>query len=203
MHQQNHDQEISVKERIDNCALEFFSTKGYSATSVREIVEAAGVTKPSLYYYYKNKDDLYKTLYSESMSAFMEDLEKNLSQDVPFRQKLLTVLVTYFEWMKRRPHLASFFYRVYFGESPFQGKDELNTKVNKDDVLIREYFMKAVEEKVFCDHIDPNLAATLFLGLIHVFVVRQVIGYQDELTGETAEKVVDYFLNGVLPKESV
>ena len=42
-------------DRILKKALELFSEKGYDATSVREICEAAGITKPTLYYFYGSK----------------------------------------------------------------------------------------------------------------------------------------------------
>ena len=42
-----------------SAARELFARKGYSGTSVREIVAAADVTKPVLYYYFRNKEGLY------------------------------------------------------------------------------------------------------------------------------------------------
>ncbi|MCE1227092.1 MAG: TetR/AcrR family transcriptional regulator, partial [Geobacteraceae bacterium] len=53
------DTSANVRQRLLDAALQLFSTKGYAATSVRELVEAAGVTKPVLYYYFKNKEGLY------------------------------------------------------------------------------------------------------------------------------------------------
>jgi TetR/AcrR family transcriptional regulator len=43
-------QETEVRKRLLKAALELFTKKGFAATSVREIVEIAGVTKPVLYY---------------------------------------------------------------------------------------------------------------------------------------------------------
>ena len=37
------------------CAEELFYSKGYDAAGVQEIVERAGVTKPTLYYYFGSK----------------------------------------------------------------------------------------------------------------------------------------------------
>ena len=39
-----------------------FAERGYDATSVREIVEAAGVAKPTLYYYFRSKEGLAQAL---------------------------------------------------------------------------------------------------------------------------------------------
>lgn len=48
--------------RISVAAVDLFARKGYASTSVRDIVEAAHVSRPSLYYYYGNKEGLYRAL---------------------------------------------------------------------------------------------------------------------------------------------
>ena len=49
-------------ERILSTALDLFAIKGYDATSVREICEAAGITKPTLYHFFGSKDGVLQAL---------------------------------------------------------------------------------------------------------------------------------------------
>ena len=51
-----------ARQRLLNSAAELFNSKGYAATTVREIVKAAGVTKPVLYYYFRNKEGIFLEL---------------------------------------------------------------------------------------------------------------------------------------------
>ena len=44
-----------MAERIARVAARLFAADGYDATSVRNIVEAAAVTKPTLYYYFSSR----------------------------------------------------------------------------------------------------------------------------------------------------
>ena len=60
--------ETSVRQRLMDSAVLLFTTRGYAATSVREIVEMAGVTKPALYYHFESKEGIYL--------AILEDLVK-------------------------------------------------------------------------------------------------------------------------------
>jgi AcrR family transcriptional regulator len=58
-------------------AREIFARKGYSGTSVREIVTVAGVTKPALYYYFRNKEGLYLELFREpfaKLATFLDEV---------------------------------------------------------------------------------------------------------------------------------
>jgi len=60
-----------------SAARELFARKGYSGTSVREIVAAADVTKPVLYYYFRNKEGLYLELFREpfaKLTAFLDEV---------------------------------------------------------------------------------------------------------------------------------
>lgn len=60
------EQAPDMKEKIIRSAIQLFTKKGYAATSVREIVEASGVSKPVLYYYFKNKEELYLQIMHEA-----------------------------------------------------------------------------------------------------------------------------------------
>ena len=50
---------LSSKEKVLKAAIRVFSKKGYDGASMREIAESARLTKPMIYYHFKNKKDLY------------------------------------------------------------------------------------------------------------------------------------------------
>ena len=54
--------EGNARERLLKAGTALFAEKGYASTSVREIVEQAGVTKPVLYYYFKNKEGIFRAI---------------------------------------------------------------------------------------------------------------------------------------------
>lgn len=69
-----------TRRRISEHALELFARNGYDATSMREIAEAAGVTKASLYYHFKSKADIVISL-MESYRLQLEDLVRWATRD--------------------------------------------------------------------------------------------------------------------------
>lgn len=62
----------AVRERLLDEARLLFARKGFEATSVREIVDAADVTRPTLYYHFRSKEGLYLELV-ERLCATVED----------------------------------------------------------------------------------------------------------------------------------
>ncbi len=55
----------SASTKILDAALELFATNGFHATSISQIAEKAGISKGLMYNYFKNKDDLLKTIVEE------------------------------------------------------------------------------------------------------------------------------------------
>ena len=62
----------STRERIEKEAIAIFSEKGYDATSMRELAEASGVTKPVIYYYFKSKENLCHSLIRSGLEEFRQ-----------------------------------------------------------------------------------------------------------------------------------
>lgn len=64
------------REKILACAKHLFYQKGYDAVGVQEIAVAAGVTKPTLYYYFKSKRGLLEALLRERCVPICERLQQ-------------------------------------------------------------------------------------------------------------------------------
>ena len=56
-----------TRARIQRVAVELFSEQGYDKTSLREIAERLDVTKAALYYHFKSKEDIVRSLVEDYM----------------------------------------------------------------------------------------------------------------------------------------
>ena len=68
------------KELIKKSALDLFYARGYDAVGVQEIVNTAGITKPTLYYYFGSKQGLMETILKENSHILEEMLEKAVEE---------------------------------------------------------------------------------------------------------------------------
>lgn len=50
---------IQIKEKIERAAMDCFERYGLDKTTLDDIAKAVGLNKTSLYYYYKNKEDIF------------------------------------------------------------------------------------------------------------------------------------------------
>jgi AcrR family transcriptional regulator len=108
-----------VRARLLSCALTIFTTKGYAATTVREIVEAAGVTKPVLYYYYGSKEGIYLALFAKPHDRFLESLEESLGREGSSADRIRWLLERNYDLFMEHREVARLGYSTYFG--PPQG----------------------------------------------------------------------------------
>lgn len=65
-----------VRNVIFERAVDLFLEKGFRGTSMKQIAEACGVSKPALYHYFRNKSHLLETLYDLMTREFFENMEQ-------------------------------------------------------------------------------------------------------------------------------
>src|SRR5262245_37992067 len=99
---------VNSHDRILLKALELFSDKGYDATSVREICEAAGITKPTLYHFYGSKEGVYRALVEGALERFGADMSRALAGGGTIREQLARMARAYIDAALREPQLSRF-----------------------------------------------------------------------------------------------
>ena len=64
------ERETRMRDAIKKAAFSLMAEKGLDKVSMREIAEKVNVTKPVLYYYFKNKEDLCDSIIKDHEKAF-------------------------------------------------------------------------------------------------------------------------------------
>ena len=102
-----------------DAALDCFNRKGYAAATVQEIVEAAGVTKPALYYYFSSKEGLYLELMESAFAPFEALLEREARPKGSAKERIEALCEVAFSYFRDRVTVARLMYSMYYG--PPQG----------------------------------------------------------------------------------
>jgi AcrR family transcriptional regulator len=105
----------SVACHIARVAARLFATRGFDATSVREIVEEAGVAKPTLYYYFHSKEGLAKALVSVPLEQLVERLKQIATTEQDPIRCLEQILEAHFAFCREDPDRSRFLYALIFG----------------------------------------------------------------------------------------
>ena len=78
---------IIYKESVMDAAEKLFESKGYDATSVDEIAYNTGISKATLYAYYRSKEEIWDSLMCSYMGFMLEDARKAAEGEGTFKQR--------------------------------------------------------------------------------------------------------------------
>src|SRR5699024_4810530 len=80
---------VSVKQNIVEQSIRLFETKGFSETSIQDVVEALGVTKGTFYYYFKSKQELLTQIHLTYIENLLDEQEKIVQDEKKTYKEIL------------------------------------------------------------------------------------------------------------------
>jgi len=107
----NHRQRSTAESRtsILEAAGRIFAGQGLSGARTDVIAAEAGVNKALLYYYFKNKEDIYWAVLDEEVTGFHLKALTLLSQEGPAAPTLLRYVSNHFDFICAHPHYPRLF----------------------------------------------------------------------------------------------
>jgi AcrR family transcriptional regulator len=182
-------------DRILKQALQLFSEKGYDATSVREICEAAGITKPTLYHFYGSKEGVYRAIVGGALERFKADVVLSLDGEGSLRDRLVRMAQSYVEGTRREPDLARFVMALIHN-SP---RSAPATDVVGFYQVILDALARTVDEAVARGEIrsgPTDVRLLVLMGALGEAMHGHLLVGRPDLTPELAETLVDTVLGG-------
>ncbi|OPX32357.1 MAG: hypothetical protein B1H09_00515 [Gemmatimonadaceae bacterium 4484_173] len=89
-----HREKRDVAHKILLAAVKVFDKYGLRKTTMRDIAESAGMSKSSLYYYFKSKRDILSSVVKQESLTLTRKLQHAIQQDISPQQKLREYVVT-------------------------------------------------------------------------------------------------------------
>jgi AcrR family transcriptional regulator len=114
--------EPNTRDRLLETATALFAEKGYAGTSVREIVDRAGVSKPVLYYYFKSKEGLFYAILEWAAGVQQEILDEIFSTSGTVLDRFIFFYRRISEGVQQYQNLYKMIHGLMYG--PPQGAPE-------------------------------------------------------------------------------
>lgn len=143
-------------------AKQLFSTKGYRATTLADLTASFGVSRPSLYYYFKSKVDLLSEIHAQGYNKGYERLKEIFTSDLPTKDKFRKILEVHARNLANDTEVNKILY-LEAHEMPEKLVKEIRRRRKEYSDHVVELFKTGVEEGIFKD-MDPKLAVYLLLG---------------------------------------
>jgi AcrR family transcriptional regulator len=149
---------------IINAAQELFRSYGFAKTTMTDIAKRLSISKASLYYYFKDKDEIFKALAEKEQLQFVGEIDKIKNNSALAKEKLLEYSIKRLELLQRLLTLSSLTQDSYAAVKPLFTSVLLDFRFIEMN-LVKEILQKGISENEFMEmNIDEN--AELFLDVL-------------------------------------
>jgi TetR/AcrR family transcriptional regulator len=189
-----------TRRHILQAAARSFASRGYAATSVQEIVDAAQVSKPTLYYYFADKADLFQALVDHAHDERYRLMAAAAAGVATVRRKLENIAVVVFDFALQNTELMRIAFATAFaagGEVPAQGRCREKGRRGYD--FLRSIVEQGQASGELRSDLDADALAMGIYGQLNTFVMVRLVAPDCPLDQKTAHQVVQLFLEGACP----
>jgi len=176
-------------------ALELFSQRGYDAVGVREVVEAAGVTKPTLYHYFESKRGLLNALLQREGDPMLERIRRAADYQRDLVLTLENIVQAYFQSAQDNGVFYRFQMAMIFAPPESEANQAVRPFSKQQYEILENIFIQAAEDHGNLRGRHKRYAAA-FLGQINVMIGLYLNNSLD-LTNEVVYLTVHQFMYGI------
>ena len=186
-----------LRTRILREATRLFAEKGYAATSVREVVEASGCTKPALYYYFKSKDALFlEAIHAETEASTHIIVQSMPSGDVTtVRAGMKRGLQAYVAHIRQNPMGMRLILRAELQRDEGQPAFDFDSLRTTQLQMIKDMLAHGVATGEIRKDVDLEDAAHAIAGMVEQRTQLWLAGVP--MPEDMAERVLRIFFHGV------
>jgi len=186
-----------TKRKIFSEAARLFSERGYYAVSMREISERAGVTKPTIYYYFGSKDGIYEQLISESIKWLDKITTTIRNQNGSSKEKLIQLIKRHFDACLKYPEYVKFIYSIVTSREKLPFLDNFQQKALKERQLLIDIIKSGIQNNEFGAGADPELASLIIEAVISQFIWLHIETNAVTLSDQLAERIIELIFKGL------
>jgi TetR/AcrR family transcriptional regulator, cholesterol catabolism regulator len=149
---------------IFTVAARLFAERGYERTTLDMIADELGLSKPSLYYYVKSKEDVLAHIFQKIFQSILERVQTDVSPEMSPEVRLYRLILTYVTHACIYPE----------GRTLFLYESYLLSVCNPELLTLRDRYQRQIEDAISAGvkqgvfHVShAKLAALAIVGALH------------------------------------
>jgi len=180
-----------TEQLIKDTAKRIFLTDGKMLATTQEIADAAGVNRTLLHYYFRSRDVLFDLVFKEAVTKLRQRIHEVLALDLPFRQKIESLVGVFYDELVELPYLETFI-ALQLNQDPGRFAEVfINLPGGKERMrkFLKE-IQREMEEGNIMDMKPINFFINLFSLMAYPFVARPIYLKMFELSESTYDKLL-------------
>jgi AcrR family transcriptional regulator len=135
------------RRQLLDVAVKVFADRGFHGTSMEDVADAAGVTKPVLYQHFSSKRELYLELLDDVGSRLVDEVTNAVAEANGPRRQVEAGFEAYFRFVARQHHA----FRLLFG-SGARGDEDFADAVRRVEDRMADAIASLIETDIDPDH---------------------------------------------------
>ena len=190
-----HPRNARMREEIILAAADTFAKKGYRATTMAEIAAAAGYTAPSLYTYFRSKEEIFRAIITGLKGDMLATYDERLPMSLSFAQRLELLLLRQYDMSERKKTAIQLILTATSEVAP----EELSPASDGHQAfsIALEKWLAEHATKKDLGGVSTKEATRVLMGISHAFFQDWILGRLEGRLTDAAPRVVGYFLRGI------
>jgi TetR/AcrR family transcriptional regulator len=182
--------------RILESAVRGFGARGFWGTSMDDIAEELLLTRGSLYYYFRDKEEILALCHTVALEALLDVLERVRAAALPPDAALRRLIVEHVRIMVDKFHGTAL--ALEFDALDAKRRASVVEARDRYERGVRDVIAEGVKRRVFRP-VDPKLAVFAIFGAVN-WMARWYRTGGGASADEVGERFADIFLRGLLAK---
>ena len=188
---------LSARDEILSAAIPIFARKGYAGTGVQEILDAAHLSKPTLYYYFGNKAGLFHAILDSAYDDSFALMKLAVKAGTSVEEQLAGAAAALFEFTETHRDLTRLVLATIFAAPEEVPPEAINTAKRRQNFdMVLGVFEQARSRGEVDPLFDLDDLAHGFLGAVSHRIRTHLLTGEGDLDRQLAEKIVLLFMNG-------
>lgn len=183
------------KTKILEIAMGLFSLKGFDATGIQEIVDKSNIGKPTLYYYFGNKEGVLEAIFDRYFTDFNTIIEKASYYTGDITKSLTDLTICYFTFALQNKVFFKMMLSMSCHPVESQSYKIIQPYLETEFGLFEKLFKNA--EKDHGNMKGRSFLYTIsFIGILNTYITL-LLNKNIELDDTLYYKVVHQFMHGI------
>ncbi len=187
------------RNQILDAARSLLMTNGVDSISISRISKKAELGVGTIYFYYKNKEEIFVALQEEGVTILYSNILQISRKQISPEEKLQQIAFSYYKFSEDQKNyfdIINYFLsspKVYFAPDLKQQIDMSGYKIL---AVIQEIVTEGVKENLFKEK-DPRKYSIMFWGTLHGLIQFKKLE-ETVLEDERHEQLYDYSVNKLI-----
>jgi len=196
---------VDKRRLILDAAIRVFAREGFHHCRVSEIANEAGVAYGLVYHYFRSKDEVLDTLFTERWTLLLEAISEVDAQDLPIRDKLYAIASFIIDSYQHDPDLMKVIIVEVTRAANTFGRAHLD-EISQAYEGIASIIRKAQDAGTFRNDFSPEFATLCFYGAIEQLLTRWIFDEVQMSDGEfdqAKEMLVETVCDGLAVRDGL